>query len=137
MNKSPVFLFCSEVVYVLIACGRCGKIHERGQCQEKALTTYRKKTTKQVQIRHSTRWARVREQALERDCYLCRLCLEQGFLNHNSLEVHHIVKIEENETLAYELDNIITLCQQHHMEVEDDRTKRDYLRELAQTRPTL
>ena len=122
---------------MLIACGRCGRIHERGQCAEKPISTYKKKTTKQVLIRHSTRWARVREQALQRDFYLCRLCLEQGYINHNSLEVHHITKIEENESLAYELDNLITLCQQHHMEVEDDRTKRDYLRELAGTRPTL
>ena len=79
----------------------------------------------------------MREQALERDCYLCRLCLEAGYINNNNLECHHIVKIEENESLAYELDNIITLCQQHHMEVENDSTKRDYLRELASTRPTL
>ena len=122
---------------MLVACGRCGRIHERGQCQEKPLSTYRKKTTKQVQIRHSTRWARVREQALERDCYLCRLCLLEGYINNNNLEVHHIVKIEENDTLAYELANIITLCADHHKEVEDDRDIRDYLRELAQTRPTL
>ena len=122
---------------MLVACGRCGRIHERGACAEKPLSTYRKKTTKQVLIRHSTRWQRVREQALERDCYICRMCLEQGFINHNSLEVHHICKIEENESLAYELDNLLTLCSEHHKEVEDDRAKRDYLRELASTRPTL
>lgn len=122
---------------MLIACGRCGKIHERGQCAEKPLSTYKKKTTRQVMIRHSTRWQRVREQALERDCYLCRLCLEQGYINHNSLEVHHIVKIEEQEEKAYELDNLISLCSDHHKQVEDDKTKRDYLRELAKTRPQL
>ena len=79
----------------------------------------------------------MREQALERDCYLCRLCLENGYINNNNLEVHHICKIEENESLAYELGNLITLCSSHHKEVEDDRAKRDYLRELAQERPQL
>ncbi|SHJ05834.1 HNH endonuclease [Anaerovibrio lipolyticus DSM 3074] len=122
---------------MLIACGRCGKIHERGKCAEKPISMYKKKTTKQVMIRHSTRWARVREQALERDCYLCRLCLADGYINHNSLEVHHIIKIEENQDLAYELGNLLTLCSSHHKEVEDDKGKRDYLRELASTKPTL
>lgn len=122
---------------MLVACGRCGKIHERGACEEKPLNTYRKKNTRQVQIRHSTRWQRVREQALERDCYLCRLCLEAGYINNNNLEVHHITKIEDNPSIAYELDNLICLCSNHHHEVENDSTKRDYLRELASTKPTL
>jgi 5-methylcytosine-specific restriction endonuclease McrA len=68
---------------------------------------------------------------------MCRLCLENGYINHNSLEVHHIIKIEDNEELAYELDNLICLCSTHHHEVENDKEIRDYLRELAQTRPTL
>jgi hypothetical protein len=47
------------------------------------------------------------------------------------------VKIDDNPTLAYELGNLLTLCQQHHMEVENDRAKRDYLRQLASEKPTL
>ena len=34
--------------------------------------------------------------------------------NSAGLEVHHIVPLEEDESLAYDWANLITLCRYHH-----------------------
>jgi hypothetical protein len=34
------------------------------------------------------------------------------------LEVHHLVKVEADSDLAFDLDNVITLCQRHHKGME-------------------
>ena len=34
------------------------------------------------------------------------------------LEVHHITKVEADSDLAFDLDNLVTLCQRHHKAME-------------------
>jgi 5-methylcytosine-specific restriction endonuclease McrA len=39
----------------------------------------------------------------------------------DGLEVHHITKIEEDETKAFDEDNLISLCRVHHEMAEQGR----------------
>ena len=62
------------------------------------------------------RWQPVRRAALERDGYRCVECVEQGLGGAGKLEVHHITALHKSAELAYELDNLRTLCVEHHLE---------------------
>ncbi|PGZ98809.1 hypothetical protein COE51_10845 [Bacillus pseudomycoides] len=66
------------------------------------------------------RFRKIRDQARQRDKYLCQACLHGLYFNpykkynYENLEAHHIVKVEEDESLIYERTNLIMLCKYHH-----------------------
>lgn len=55
-----------------------------------------------------------RKAALKRDKKKCRF---PGCKCRKRLQVHHIVKWSSATSLRYEVDNLITLCKQHHEEI--------------------
>lgn len=63
----------------------------------------------QYQFYRSRQWQRLREQALERDHYICQYCGQP-----NSDTVDHIVPIEYDGALKDSLDNLATICRQCH-----------------------
>ncbi|MBM6506687.1 HNH endonuclease [Staphylococcus pasteuri] len=82
------------------------------------------KFSEYIDIRNNNRkfymrakWRKTRQQVLARDHYECVRCKEKGKLTinqHQSLEVDHILELETHPELAYELDNLQTLCKYHH-----------------------
>lgn len=70
-------------------------------------------------IKNDPRWKRVRLEALDRDDHACVIC---G--GTEGLEVDHITPLadaldpEHFEALAFDLDNLQTLCKTHHIEKE-------------------
>lgn len=73
-------------------------------------------------------WEAIRQQALERDNFECQMCKAAGRVHVDSkkvpgerkpveLNVHHIKELEEHPELALDMDNLITLCVEHHNEV--------------------
>lgn len=66
----------------------------------------------------SSRWKALRRQILLRD-KMCLLCWNRDrFINMKGLQVHHIVKRVDDETLIYEPNNLVTLCRNCHEEME-------------------
>ncbi len=61
------------------------------------------------------RFQRIRKLVLERDGYCCTMCTRDDILH-----VHHIVPLRVDMKLAYDMDNLITLCPQCHVD-EDKR----------------
>jgi 5-methylcytosine-specific restriction endonuclease McrA len=57
----------------------------------------------------SKRWARVRFLAKRRDGFKCVKCGSR-----NKLECHHVKPVRERPDLAFELDNLQTLCRDCH-----------------------
>ena len=53
-------------------------------------------------IYHTGAWTRLRLQALNRDRWLCQYCLARGRFTYAS-EVHHLVPVEADPTLALTL----------------------------------
>ena len=125
----------------LIACGRCGRIHPRGQCPiPKAPPKHRKYSGERSDIRKfrsSIVWQNKTKEIKHRDKYLCRMCLDEGRINNKNLSVHHIVPIAEAEDRKLDNDNLITLCWEHHQLVEGNKGYRDYLGRLATLPPGL
>lgn len=122
----------------LISCARCGRIHPYGQCPIPVTKNYRGRTKSKNRVqkfRSTARWQHKREQILERDRHLCRMCLDEGHINGKNLQVHHIIPIRKNEDLILEDDNLITLCPMHHQLVEGKKKYISYLYRLAKTPP--
>ena len=70
----------------------------------------------------------------EKSNYLCAVCRDEGIYNYKDLDVHHIVKIVEDETLLLDNYNLICLCKKHHKEADLGKIEKDYLLRLARKR---
>lgn len=57
----------------------------------------------------SARWKRIRSKVLRRDEYICQECKKYGRIKE-ATQVHHIEHLEDRPDLAYDLDNLISLC---------------------------
>ena len=67
---------------------------------------------------------------------LCEVCKAQGVLTYTSLEIHHIIKIKDNESLYLDNLNLICLCTFHHKQADRGELPVEYLQELARQRET-
>ncbi len=61
------------------------------------------------QIKNDPRWKAARLEALERDDWRCVRCASDS-----ELEVDHIIPLEQDITLAFEVENLQTLCRPCH-----------------------
>lgn len=127
---------------MLIACSRCGGIHERGDCKIQDGYSERRirKRGEVERFRSSALWQRKRKKILDRDKHLCRVCLDGKYvpkaITNQRLEVHHIVPIVENEKLKLADDNLISICAFCHVLAEKGNVPRDYLFGLVKTPPS-
>ena len=60
------------------------------------------------------RWQDKKKEILERDGYECRKCHLSG-----ELEVHHVYYIAGLKPWEYDNESLITLCHDHHAEIND------------------
>lgn len=61
-----------------------------------------------------------RDQALQRDCYLCQECARQG-LDQTGKYVDHIIPADVRPELMHDVDNLQTLCKPCH----EQKTRQD------------
>lgn len=63
-------------------------------------------------------WRKLSAEILRRDNYECQECKKEGKLtikqHKKKLDIHHIKELETNPELAYEKDNLETVCVHHH-----------------------
>lgn len=59
------------------------------------------------------RWKKIRLLALARDQHLCVICRKHGTLSIGT-EVDHIIPYQIKPRMAYDLENLQTLCHQCH-----------------------
>ena len=115
-------------------CAYCGRVHEKGYICPNKPKKFKNKTKKD-KFRSTIVWQKKRNTIAERDLWLCRICLEQGHLNSDSLQVHHITPLADDYSLRLEDSNLITLCPFHHEQAECGQISAEHLRELAGTPP--
>lgn len=63
----------------------------------------------QYEFYRSRQWQSLRQQALDRDHYICCYCGQP-----NSNTVDHIVPIEYDQSLMTDMDNLATICRKCH-----------------------
>ncbi len=123
---------------MLKACSYCGRIHDSSYvCPQKAQRQLKyPKDTRAAELRNSSRWQKTRDWIRRRDYNVCQLCLRNyegtvRLYETEGLSVHHIVSLEEDESKAFDEDNLITLCRLHHEMAEEGRVPREDLIKIA------
>ena len=89
---------------------------------------------KEHQLRQTNKWHSKSLEIRERSHWLCAVCFDQGIINHESLEVHHIRKLRDNPDGLLDDENLVCLCTTHHKQADDGLLDADMLRKLAQLR---
>ena len=113
------------------SCAKCGKIHDINQsCEIKR--TY--KTTDESKLRSRHVWTEKSRQIRSRANHLCEVCRDQGIITYDNLEVHHIIKIKDDNSKFLEDDNLIVLCTNHHKEADRGDLDSEYLQKLVRLR---
>ena len=127
---------------MLKACSYCGRIHDsRVKCpaKKKAAQMY-PRDSQASHIRDLARWQKTRDYIKRRDHGVCQLCLRNyGGKDTASLRpyevdglsVHHIVKLEDDISKAFDEENLITLCRAHHGMAEDGEIPSALLMKIA------
>lgn len=105
-------------------CNKCRELIEYGQtycekCKSEHIKSKKKGLKDKVAEKHikSFKWQKLRREIVLRD-KCCVLCLKRGYVEHRRLQVHHIVKRTDNINLAYDPDNLVTVCPTCHEELE-------------------
>lgn len=122
-------------------CQYCGRIHDKKfDCgrkpPRKRWARQIEEGSRQAEIRSTNQWTLKSLDIRERDHHLCQACLKlEHRLNYKSLSVHHIVPLAEDESLAFDDENLVTLCARHHEEAEKGQISRETLRAWAKVPP--
>ncbi len=119
-------------------CSKCGGIHPIGTpCPKAAKSCKKYKGGKERELRNTYKWHKKSEAVREEAQHLCEVCKAEGVYTYDSLEVHHIEKIKDNEALLLDDDNLICLCVNHHKQADKGKIKAEYLKELVKRRRRL
>ncbi len=133
-TQALCFYLKMEAMLIQKSCKYCGRIHAEGYiCSKKPLK--RKKIDDAVRFRNSSEWNRKRLEIRARDNYLCQICIRELYgtrrkYNCEDLQVHHVVPINENETLRLDNSNLITLCSMHHAMCDRGEIPYDEVKEI-------
>ena len=115
---------------MLKACSRCGKVHAYNvQCTKRIY-----KTGDDRRLRSRYAWTLKSQEIREKANHLCEVCRDQGVITYDSIGVHHITKLSEDESLLLDDFNLICLCQEHHKAADAGKIDKEYLLKLAEVR---
>lgn len=100
----------------LISCSVCCRIHAKDYICEakKKRRQYINKGRVDSGIYRGNKWRTIRERVLDNCNYICLYTLYKEGKIVKANDVHHIVEILEDETLAYEEENLIGLSKDKH-----------------------
>ena len=114
------------------ACSKCGKIHPSNFICN--VRNYDNKDSKEKKLRSQYCWTEKSKQIREDAHHLCEVCRDHGIFTYNNIEVHHIIKVKDDESQLLNDENLICLCAPHHKQADNNEIDKDYLLELARKR---
>ena len=111
------------------ACSKCGKIHPRNYVCGEARRLFQGGEDRKLRSRW--KWTQKSREIRERAHHLCEVCKDQGIITYDDIEVHHIVKVKDDESLLLDNYNLICLCAPHHHLADTNQIDSEYLRALV------
>ena len=112
-------------------CSRCGKVVDYNhKCNKGKI--YKHNDIDKLRSKHS--WTIKSIEIRERSKYLCAVCLDEGIINYDDIEIHHIEKLQNNPDRLLDNYNLICLCKQHHKLADIGKLDKEYLFKLAEER---
>ena len=113
------------------SCSKCGKIHDSNyKCNVGRIFT----GGDERKLRSTYSWTKKSEEIRERANHLCEVCKDKGIITFKDVEVHHIVKVKDDESKLLDNENLICLCQEHHKQADKGLIETEYLLRLAMQR---
>lgn len=104
--------YCGVVVYVT------NKSKQRF-CSRLCLNNYRLENRKRDQLwRYWPEYREWRSLVYQRDSWRCRICGSRHKIN-----AHHILEAGRYESKRFDMDNGVTLCEEHHIQVHSPTRK--------------
>lgn len=120
-------------------CKYCGVVDEGHICPYKIK---HKKSKRNIadRFRKTKAWTAKSIEIRKRDRYLCQVCEANLYntiwqLNYMDLDVHHIVKVNEDYNKRLDNGNLITLCRYHHKMADNGEIPKDVLIQLVKHPP--
>lgn len=111
------------------SCKYCGRYHDVSfQCPSKPSRT--KALTEAAAFRGRYVWKRKSIEIRKRDKGLCQHCLPTGRYSFD-VEVHHIVKLEQDIRLGLVNTNLISLCKACHVLADNGLIEVKLLKQIA------
>ena len=115
------------------SCSKCGKIHKsKYRCHAIKRIVYQGGNERK--LRSTWKWTEKSREIRERAHYLCEVCKDKGRITYEGIEVHHIIKVKDDESLLLDNNNLICLCTAHHKQADNNQLDINYLKDLAQQR---
>ena len=115
-------------------CKKCGKLYPADTicCKRK----YRKITwgAHDYKFKHSYVWKKKSKEIREKAHHLCEVCLDQGKITYDYVEVHHILHAKKFPDKRLDDSNLIVVCRIHHKQAEEGALSVEYLQRLASSR---
>ncbi|WP_088370732.1 HNH endonuclease [endosymbiont 'TC1' of Trimyema compressum] len=84
----------------------CEKHRPKNSSKTQNDKEYRKLKNK---IYGSKKWRRLREKIFIRDLFTCQMC------GAKAEEVHHIISLHEDESKAFDKNNLMSICRECHI----------------------
>lgn len=110
--------------------GYCDEHKEVGMKLKQEADKYRvsnynttRRNSRETKLYNSKAWLMLKERVLAKQHYLCQDCLDRGITNTNNLEVHHIIPVKDDYSLALDEDNLRVLCRSCHKKTHDNMNK--------------
>lgn len=113
-------------------CTRCGRVHTKNTICSRGKRIYHGGDERRLRSKYS--WTQKSIEIRERAHYLCELCKAEGRITYDGVEVHHITKVKDDESLLLDNYNLICLCTTHHREADEGKIDKDLLLTLAAQR---
>lgn len=111
------------------SCKYCGRYHDvKFECPSKPVRT--KKLTEAARFRGRSVWKRKSIEIRKRDKGLCQYCKPQGQYRFD-VEVHHIIKLEQDIRLGLVNTNLISLCKACHVLADSGKIEVKILKDFA------
>lgn len=100
-------------------CGRCNQLYTGYKCpnctkeRNKRYNKYERDQERNAV--YGGAWESTKLNVLARDKGMCQMCYSiDKRLNFDYPIVHHIVPVEDDQSLWYDNNNLITVCAKHH-----------------------
>lgn len=113
------------------SCSRCGKIHDYNH---NCYINKSKIKNDVDKLRSTYKWQLKVEEIKDASNYLCAVCRDNNVYTYNTLEIHHIEKLQQRPELFLDDNNLICLCKKHHKDADNGKINKEYLLNLVRLR---
>ena len=118
-----------------VTCKYCGVVERGHKCPHKK-SRQKSGDRRSDRFRKTKAWTQKSIEVRQRDRFLCQVCLRNlyntmSFFNYKTVEVHHIVPIEEDFNQRLDNENLLSLCSYHHKMADKGQIPRKVLQDIV------